>query len=198
MNKIFQFFSRSPMIETDRLILRRMRLKDAGDMYEYASRSQVTEYLLWAPHENLEYTKAYLKQVEAAYKSDEFHDFGIILKENNKFIGTCGFANLDMANFKGEVGYVLNPEYWGKGIACEALEAVLQLGFDRMGLNRIEARYMVGNERSLRVMEKCNMSFEGIYRQSMFVKKCFCDIGICAILAKDYVPKGTTQKFTNI
>ncbi|MBE6687361.1 MAG: GNAT family N-acetyltransferase [Ruminococcaceae bacterium] len=198
MNILTRLFDRSPRIETERLILRRMKVSDAGDMYEYACLPEVTKYLLWAPHEDLQYTKEYLKQVEAAYKRDEFHDFGIILKSNNKFIGTCGFADIDKANFKGEVGYVLNPEYWGMGIAAEAVNAVLALGFDRMGLNRIEARYMLGNERSRRVMEKCGMSFEGVLRQSIFVKERFCDIGLCSILARDFVPSQSMQKFTNI
>lgn len=198
MNIFTKLFDRSPRIETERLVLRCMKVSDAADMYEYACLDKVTEYLLWAPHDSIDFTKNYLKQVETAYKRGDFYDFGVVLKSNGKFIGTCGFANLDNANFKGEVGYVLNPEYWGKSIACEALEAVLRLGFDRMGLNRIEARYMIGNERSRRVMEKCGMSFEGVARQSMFVKNNFCDIGVCAILSKDYSPKEAMQKFTNI
>ena len=198
MNILAKLFDRSPKIETQRLILRQMRVSDAKDMYEYARLPEVSRYLLWAPHDSLDYTKGYLKQVEAAYKTNDFHDFGIILKSNNKFIGTCGFANLDMANFKGEVGYVLNPEYWGMGIAAEAVNAVLRLGFDIMGLNRIEARYMVDNINSRKVMEKCGMNFEGVARQSMFVKNEFCDIGVCAILAKDYSPKERMEKFTNI
>lgn len=198
MNILAKLFDRSPRIETQRLILRQMRVSDAKDMYEYARLPEVSKYLLWAPHDSLDYTKSYLKQVEAAYKSNDFHDFGVILKSNNKLIGTCGFANLDMANFRGEVGYVLNPEYWGMGIAAEAVNAVLRLGFDIMGLNRIEARYMVDNINSRKVMEKCGMTFEGVARQSMFVKNEFCDIGVCAILAKDYSPKERMEKFTNI
>ncbi|MBE6572810.1 MAG: GNAT family N-acetyltransferase [Ruminococcaceae bacterium] len=198
MKLLSKLFDRTPKIETERLILRHMRVSDASDMYEYACLPEVTRYLLWSPHESLGYTRDFLSQIEEAYKKNEFHDFGIILKENRKFIGTCGFAELDMANFKGEVGYVLNPDYWGRGIACEAVNAVLRLGFDRMGLNRIEARYMLGNDRSRRVMERCGMQFEGIQRQAMFVKKGFCDIGICAILARDYAPTGTEEKFTNI
>lgn len=197
--KLFdKIFKRGPVIETKRLILRQMRVSDARDMYEYARLPEVTRYLLWAPHESLAYTESYLRQVENAYSRDEFHDYGVILKKNGKFIGTCGFANLDMANFKGEIGYVLNPDYWGMGIAAEAVNAVLCLGFDRMGLNRIEARYMAGNENSRRVMEKCSMTFEGIQRQSLFVKDRFCDIGVCAILAKDFIPAQTVEKFTNI
>ena len=194
---IFNIFDRSPKIETERLILRRMKVSDARDMYDYARRAEVTKYLLWAPHESLEYTRSYLKQVERCYRQGTFHDFGVVLKENNRLIGTCGFARIDEANSTAEAGYVLNPDHWGKGIATEALSAVIALGFEKRGFNRIESRYMVDNQTSRRVMEKSGMTFEGIHRQSIFVRDGYEDIGICAILKQDYTPFGGV-KFTNI
>ncbi len=194
---LFDIFDRSPKIETERLILRHMKVSDARDMYDYARRPQVTRYLLWAPHDSLDYTRSYLKQVERCYRQGTFHDFGVILKENNRLIGTCGFARIDEANSTAEAGYVLNPDYWGKGIATEALSAVIALGFEKRGFNRIESRYMVDNQASRRVMEKNGMSFEGIHRQMIFVRDGYEDIGICAILKQDYTPYKDV-KFTNI
>ena len=199
MNFFKNLFDTSPRIETERLILRRIRVSDARDMYEYARRPEVTRYLLWAPHESLEYTRTYLKQAEREYRAGSFHDFGVIYKENNKLIGTCGFARIDRANSTAEAGYVLNPDYWGMGIAPEALRAVIRMGFEKQGFNRIEARYMADNIRSRRVMEKCGMRCEGIHRQSLFVRDSFADVGICALLKDDYIPDPESyQKFTNI
>lgn len=186
MNFLSEILMRYPRLETERLILRRMTQRDSRDMFEYASLPEVTEYLLWSPHENLPDTKRYLKQVEASYKKGEFHDFGIELKKERKFIGTCGFSNLDMPNSRAEIGYVLNPAYWGRGIAAEAAMEVIRFGFEEMGLNRIEARYMVGNEKSRRVMEKCGMTFEGVQRGLIFARDAFCDIGVCSILSREY------------
>ncbi len=194
---LFNIFDRSPKIETERLILRHMRVSDACDMYDYARRPAVTRYLLWAPHESVEYTRSYLKQVEKSYRQGTFHDFGVILKENNRFIGTCGFARIDEPNATAEAGYVLNPDYWGRGIATEALSAVIALGFEKRGFNRIEARYMVDNQASRRVMEKSGMTFEGVLRQSIFVKDGYEDIGVCAIIRSDHLPVKEV-KFTNI
>ena len=194
---LFDIFDRSPKIETERLLLRHMKVSDAQDMYDYARRPEVTRYLLWAPHDSLEYTRAYLKQVERCYRQGTFHDFGVILKENNRLIGTCGFARIDEANSTAEAGYVLNPGYWGKGLATEALCAVIALGFEKRGFNRIESRYMVDNRASRRVMEKSGMTFEGVLRQSIFVRDGYEDIGICSILKEDYKPVDGI-KFTNI
>jgi len=199
MLSISRLFARSPYIETERLIIRKMKRSDADDMFEYAKREDVTKYLLWAPHDNVAYTKSYLKQVNDLYKKGEFYDFGVELKSEKKFIGTCGFADLDMPNFCGEIGYVINPEYKGNGYASEAARAVIRYGFEVMGLQRIEARYMLGNDVSRHVMEKCGMSFEGILRKKMFIKDGNCDIGYCSILKDEFVLRNTDrQKFTNI
>jgi ribosomal-protein-alanine N-acetyltransferase len=63
-------------------------------------------------------------------------------------VGTCGFTSFNCSSDSAEVGYVLNPEYWGKGIATEALTKVLEFGFDQLKLHRIEAKFIKENERS--------------------------------------------------
>ncbi|MBR6514191.1 MAG: GNAT family N-acetyltransferase [Clostridia bacterium] len=193
---LFNLFEKSPKIETERLILRYMRPSDARDMYDYARREEVTRYLLWSPHEDEEYTRSYLKQVQKCYRQGTFHDFGVVYKEDGRFIGTCGFARIDKPNSTAEAGYVFNPDYWGRGIATEALSAVIAYGFEQ-GYNRIEARFMADNIASRRVMEKSGMTFEGIKRQSLFVKDGYEDIGICAVLRSEYKPCAGV-KFTNI
>ena len=102
-------------------------------------------------------------------------------------IGTCGFTSFDFRNNSAEVGYVLNRSYWGKGIAPEALDAVIAFGFDELILRRIEAKFIIGNDNSRRVMEKCGMQFEGVLRSSMMVKHEYRDIGICSILSDEYI-----------
>lgn len=180
------YFKNNTVIETPRLILRRMSVRDRNDMYEYASRDEVTKYLLWRTHKTPEHTKRYLEYVVSLYRSGQFFDFAIEYRKNSKMIGTCGFASIDENNRCAEVGYVISPDYKGKGIASEALDAMLRFGFCDIGLNRIEARYMTENIASRRVMEKCGMTFEGIYKQKLFVKEEYKDIGVCALLASDY------------
>ncbi|MBQ8415822.1 MAG: GNAT family N-acetyltransferase, partial [Clostridia bacterium] len=101
----------------------------------------------------------------------------------------CGFTAFHCASDCAEVGYVLNPEYWGKGIAPEALLAVMEFGFETLGLNRIEARFIEENERSRRVMEKVGMTFEGVMREGMLVKGSYVNVGICSILADEWREK---------
>lgn len=185
-DRLYNIFSSIPQLECDRLILRRMKRTDAADMYEYAKDDEVTRYLLWNPHENVEYTEQYLQYVQTKYREGSFYDWAIELKAEKKMIGTCGFTAIDTDNSRGEIGYVINPAYRGHGYASEAVSRILDFGFDNLELHRIEAKYIVGNEASRRVMEKCNMKFEGIAKESMLIKGEYRDIGCCAILKSEY------------
>ncbi len=187
--KLYKIFSDIPTLETERLILRAMRQQDAEDMYEYASRAEVTEFLLWNEHKSLAYTKEYLRYIESRYSVGDFYDWAVTLKDGGKMIGTCGFAKIDTVNNSAELGYVLNPDYHKKGIAKEAAETVIRFGFESLGLNRIEARFMEGNTPSLRVMEKLGMSFEGFARESVFVKGSYKTVGKCALLSKNFLER---------
>jgi ribosomal-protein-alanine N-acetyltransferase len=183
---IHRLFSHMPEIETPRLLLRRMRLSDDKDMYDYACRADVTRYLLWSPHPDLAYTREYLKYIATRYAAGTFYDWAVVQKDSGRMVGTCGFASIDAQNECAEIGYVLNPRVWGQGIATEAVEAVLSFGFHRLLLHRIEARFIVGNDASLAVMRKVGMTFEGYRRGSMLIKGTYRDIGYCSLLADEY------------
>ena len=185
-DEITRIFRNPPYIETRRLVLRKMQKNDAADMYEYASRSDVTRYLLWEPHESESYTHKYLSYIQSRYRAGDFFDWAITLKDSGKMIGTCGFTKITVEYNSAEIGYVLNPSYWGYGIAPEAVTAVMRYGFNELRLHRIEARYMIGNDRSRRVMDKIGMQFEGISRDSMHVKGKYVSIGTCAILCGEF------------
>ena len=174
------------MIKTARLTLRALSVTDALDMFEYASRDDVTEYLLWSSHREISYTREYLRYVESRYATGDFYDWAITLTESGRMIGTCGFAAIDTVNNSGEIGYVLNPEYGARGLATEAARAVMEFGFSTLGMHRIEARFMKGNEPSRRVMEKLGMSFEGFSPDAIFVKGEYRTVGRCAVLTGDF------------
>lgn len=175
-----------PRLCTPRLSLRAMRVGDSADMFSYASLTQVTEYLLWQPHESERATKRYLEYAQKLYRSGEMVDWAVTLKETGRMIGTCGFASLDGENRSGEIGYVLHPDFWGKGLAAEALRAVMQYGFETLGLHRIEGRHMRGNESSGKVMQKCGMHYEGTLRDSLYVKGRFRTIVMYSVLEEEY------------
>lgn len=186
-DEITRTFRDPPVLETPRLYLRKMLKRDSTDMYEYASRRDVTEFLLWEPHHSEAYTHKYLSYLQSRYRAGDFYDWAIVWRDTDKMIGTCGFTRFHMDANAAEIGYVLNPVFWGIGVAPEAVRAVMRFGFRQLNLHRIEARYMIGNNRSRRVMEKVGMTFEGIGRDAMHVKGKYVSIGTCAILRNEYL-----------
>jgi ribosomal-protein-alanine N-acetyltransferase len=183
---IYRLFSRIPTIRTERLILRGMRTSDAEDMFDYASREEVSRYLTWSPHPDLQHTKDYLTYIGQRYRTGDFYDWAIEDAESHRMIGTCGFTRFDFASDAAEIGYVLHPDYRGRGLATEAVRAVMAFGFDELSLHRISARYMVENERSRRLMERVGMTFEGVSREAEKIKGQYRSIGRCAILKHEY------------
>lgn len=184
--KIYRIFSHMPELTTPRLTMRQMLLADCGDMYEYASRHDVTKYVTWYPHPDRDYTNEYLRYLGNRYAAGMFYDWAIVYEPDCKMVGTCGFTSFNFVADSAEVGYVLNPAYWGKGIMQEALARVLQFGFENLGLNRIEAKYIEDNVRSRHVMEKVGMTFEGVLRQAMLVKGNYVNVGVCSILRSEW------------
>lgn len=186
---VYSIFSRIPTLETEHITLRKLSMDDTDDMYEYARRADVTEYLTWSPHTDKAHTFDYLSYLQKRYKTGDFFDWAIVCRDTKKMIGTCGFTRFDFANNSAEIGYVINPEFKGKGVATEACGRVIRFGFENLALNRIECRFMVENSASRRVMEKNNMTFEGVRREGMLIKGKYRDIGVCSILRSEFFEK---------
>lgn len=184
---LYRLFSHIPTLKTDRLILRGMRVSDAEDMYAYARRPSVTEYLTWDPHASVEETREYLTYVGQRYRTGDFYDWALVDRESGRMIGTCGFTSFNCPADSAEIGYVLNPAYQGQGLATEAVRRVLTFGFEALELHRIEARFIEGNTASRRLMERVGMTFEGYARESMRIKGKYRTIGTCAILRHDFL-----------
>ena len=183
---IYQLFSHIPTLETERLSLRGMRVSDAEDMFAYAQYEPVTRYLTWTPHPNVKHTKEYLTYVSQRYRTGDFFDWAIVSREDGRMIGTCGFTAFDFPSDSAEIGYVLNPAYHGRGLATEAVREVIRFGFEELKLHRIEAKFMKENTRSLKLMERVGMQFEGYAREALKIKGEYRTIGRCGILRQEW------------
>ena len=175
-----------PTIETDRLLLRKVTRDDAADIFEYAADPQVPRYMPWEPHRSIQETYDYLERVMERYRRHHPGPWAIVQRRDAKMIGTCSYSKWEPDHRWAEVGYVLNPRYWGQGYMSEAVRAIVAFGFRELGLNRIQARCDVPNSQSARVMEKAGMSFEGVLRQQLFVKGSYRDLKIYSILRSEW------------
>ena len=156
MNATFQISGIT--LETERLLLRPFEVTDLDDFYEYASVEGVGEMAGWRHHESIAKSQEILDKF---IKEDK--TFAIVLKENNKVIGSLGIEKYGMEHalteFDGyqgrEIGYVLSKSYWGKGLMPEAVSAVIRYLFDDLHFDFLLCGYYDFNKQSKRVQEKC-------------------------------------------
>ena len=154
-------------LETPRLLLRRFTIDDAQGMFDnWSSDPEVTRYLTWPVHANVDVTQRVIKSWIKGYEEESCFNWVIEYKGTQKVIGSIAVVKLDEVVKSAEVGYCLGKTYWGKGIMTEALKVVMDHLFDVVGLNRVAAYHDIHNPASGRVMEKAGMKFEGILRQS--------------------------------
>ena len=178
-----------PTLETPRLRLRRLTMRDAQDIYDYGRDPLVARHVLWDAYTNIFEVRGYLRYMLRKYRLGEPSSWGIEWKATGQIIGTIGFMWIQRDNAAAEVGYSLSRAFWNKGIMTEALKATLDYGFRGMNLNRIEAQHETENPASGAVMRKCGMIREGTLRQRLMNKGRFVDVELYAILRRDFLKK---------
>ncbi len=147
-------------IATKRMILRKWKLTDYKDLYEYAKSDLVGPNAGWAPHKD----EAESKEIISMFiEADDV--LAIELKSEKKVIGGIGLHRRkpDDNNQSGdqrEIGYVLNPEYWGRGYIPEAVNSLIKYGFTNLKLDLIWCGHFDDNIKSRRVVEKCGFDFK--------------------------------------
>ena len=178
-------FARLPQLGTPRLILRKIQMSDAADIYEYSRDPQVSRHVLWEAHHSIHDSRGYIRYIHRQYRNGDPSSWGITLRSNGKLIGTIGYMWWNETNRSAEVGYSLSRAYWNQGYMTEALREVIRFGFEEMNLNRIEAQHELTNPASGKVMEKVGMRQEGVLRSRLYNKGRFVDVALYAILRGD-------------
>ena len=179
------------LLETERLTLRKLNLQDAEELFSWASDSELMKYNAWNHHGSVEDTLEFLLFMEDRYTRNELpQNWGITLKKTERLVGTCGFTDYSIINSCATVGYTVARDYWGLGIATEAMKEVLKFAFLGLGCNRVEATCFPENTGSERVLQKLGMSFEGLFREKVFIRGEFHDLSCYSIIRKDYIESG--------
>lgn len=181
-----------PVLETQRLILRPLTLDDVDSVYEYAKDPKVTEHVTWEAHKTSHDSKSFiLDHATRNYQRKIPEPWAITLRSNTKHvIGTVGCTWVSKNARSMEIGYVLGTHHWGQGLMPEASRAAIDYCFKEFDLNRIQARCMVENIASARVMEKIGMHFEGTMREAHYQRGRFWNLHHYAILKSEWFQWG--------
>lgn len=182
---INEAYVQHPRLETSRLLLRKVTFKDLEDMHSFMSSIEVTKYIPFPTHKNLEDTRKFIDYLLEQYAINKKLIWGIQLKETTKLIGTIEFVSFETAHNKAEIAYVLSKDYWGNGIMTEAANEVINFGFKNLNFTRIQARTFKENLSSQKVLKKIGMTYEGTLRKSLFIKGEYQDINIFSVLKEE-------------
>jgi len=185
-SEIFDFQS-FPILETERLMLRELVEVDAPALFEYYREPEFTKFISFDTHTSIEPTKRFIAWTSDIYGQKDGIRWGIQLKEANQLIGTTGLHFWKRDLRCAEVGYHVGRPFWGSGFATEVLGALVDFGFHRMNLNRVEGRHNAGNDVSGHVLEKVGFKKEGIWREREIKDGKFVDVVQFSLLREEYV-----------
>jgi RimJ/RimL family protein N-acetyltransferase len=175
-------------VETPRLTLRPFTPGDFDDLYAYQSRPDVTRYLRWDARDSVQVREALVRQCDEIALSAEgdWLTFAVVWREARKVVGEVGLKLISIQNRQGEIGFVFNPDYHGRGLATEAAESMLTLGFDAVGWHRIIGSCDARNRPSARLMERVGMRQEAHFVHNQIVKGQWTDELVYALLDREW------------
>jgi RimJ/RimL family protein N-acetyltransferase len=175
-------------IQTARLILRPFGPGDLDDLYAYQSRPDVARYLHWDARDRAQAREALEQQCrEIALDQDgDWLTYAVVWGEPGRVIGEVGLKWLSREHRQGEIGFVFNPDYQGRGLATEAAEVMLRLGFDDLNLHRIIGSCTAQNAASARLMERLGMRQEAHFIHDEIIKGGWAEELVYAILDDEW------------
>lgn len=158
-------------LTTERLILRAYKPEDWEQVHIYGSDPDFSKYEFWGPN-SLEDTHKFVSDmIQQAKESPRFKfDFAVCLKDSGLLIGGCGVRRESELSQVANLGWAVTPKFQNKGFATEAAKALIEFGFQKLGLSVIYATCDTRNAASFRVMEKLGMKRVGLIKGTKEVK----------------------------
>ena len=173
-------------LKTERIYLREFQVSDWQEVHIFASQERVCRYQPWGPN-SLKESQSFVKQVlvDSEKEPRTRYALAIINNNENRLIGAGELNIRDIHNKKGEIGYIINPNYWGKGIATDVATLLIGFGFHQLQLHRIYATCDPRNIGSIRVLEKAGMTKEGRIRGDLLMKDGWRDSLLFSVLENE-------------
>jgi RimJ/RimL family protein N-acetyltransferase len=171
---------------TDRLHLRSLKPDDAEAMFAYRSNPAVVQYQSWEP-KSLQAVRWFITDMTTReFNTPGWYQIGIALAGDDRFIGDCGIHVLETDSRIAEIGITIAPASQSMGYATEALHAIFDLLFVRLGKHRVFASVDPCNLPSMALMERIGLRKEGHFVQSLWFKDSWVDDIVFATLASEW------------
>jgi RimJ/RimL family protein N-acetyltransferase len=175
-------------IVTERLILRPLRLEDAGAWFGYRSDPVANHYQGWIPGQIQDVIDFIRSRISPEFdRPGTWFQMSVLIRENKKMIGDIGIHFLDFDRSQVELGYTLDKNYQGYGYASEALSAVIDYLFVSLDKHRIIASVDPRNLKSIRLVERLGFRKEAHFHENMLINNEWTDTLVFAVLNEEWV-----------
>ena len=183
-------FNAFPVLKTERLLLRQFDDRDIDAYFFFRSDPRVMQYIDRAPVRTKEEVLEFTNKVKNAFAQNEGISWTITLAEDpDTMIGDVSIWRIDKAHHRGEVGYMLHPDFQGRGIMHEALNAVLRYGFEQIGLHSLEANVNPENKPSMQLLERNGFVREAYFRENYHYDGKFLDSAIYSLIGREFLAR---------
>ena len=149
-------FAPFPDIITERLVLRNLSLEDDNEILFLRSDERILKYLDIPISKTVDDARNFINMINDGILNNQWIYWGITFKNETKLIGTICLWNFSKDNFSASIGYVLHPDFQGRGIMQDAFIEILNFGFRTLKLKSIEADVVPDNYKSIQLLKKNN------------------------------------------
>lgn len=183
---VYDWGTALPVLPAERLVLRPTRPDDAEDLFALFSNEDVSRY--WSERAWTDPRRAteYLEQIDRWFRERDGFQWAVALKEDDRLVGTCTLFQLYWRHQRAEIGYALQRRLWGRGLMTEALTALFDFAFGKLGLHRLEADVEPRNEKSLAILDRMGFRREGLLRERFRVEDEVQDSLILGLLKPEW------------
>ena len=175
-------FDPFPILESERLLLRAVAETDVAEVFVLRADPEVMKFIPRPLATNLQDALNHIELINNGVKANESINWAITLQGNNRLIGMICLIRMQPENYRTEVGYILHPEFHGKGIMDEALKAVIAYAFNTLKFHSLEALIDPFNTASERLLIRNDFVKEGHFKEKTLYNGVFLDDVIYSLL----------------
>ncbi|MFK5879547.1 MAG: GNAT family protein [Flavobacteriaceae bacterium] len=178
-------FNDFPILESNRLIFRAYKKSDAPMIFSIRTDKRVMQYMDAIIPTEVKDLEKRIEDIQKYYVNKEGITWVIVEKKSNEMIGDIGIWKFDRKNNRGEIGYLLSPEYWRKGYMKESLNTLIRFAFNELKLHSIEANVNTENKKSKQLLSSVGFKLEAHFRENYFFEGKYLDSLIYSLLQSD-------------
>lgn len=179
-------FPNQVQLESSRLILRKIEIQDAVELFALRSNPVIMKYIDRPPLMDVEEAVALIQKMQNDFLNNQGINWAITLKPSDALVGSIGFWRIDKENHRTEIGYMLQSKHQGKGIMSEAMDMAILFAFENMKVHSIEANTNPQNEASIQLLTSKGFEQEAYFKEHYYFDGKFLDSAIFSLLERNF------------